>query len=306
MNKRIGFIGLGQMGRWMALNLIKAQFDLTVFDVRQDARAILEKAGAASVGAPSELAEKTDWIFLSLPNSNVVEEVVLGNHGIIHGSKSEKLIIDCGTAEYLWTKEFATRVADYGIRFIDAPVTGMAQRAEDAALTFMFGGPKELLAEIRPALEAMGTEIFHMGAVGNGQLAKMINNIIFNSNLAALAEVLPMAVKLGLEPAKIAQVINKGSGRSFASDVFLPNILEDRFDHGYPLDQAYKDMIQAGIISARNQIPLPMVHTALSTYQTALGLGLGKEDKGAMIKVFERLLDIKFRCNTERTTSTKR
>jgi 3-hydroxyisobutyrate dehydrogenase-like beta-hydroxyacid dehydrogenase len=299
MNKRIGFIGLGQMGRWMALNLIKAQFDLTVFDIRSDACATLEKAGAASVGLPSELAEKTDWIFLSLPNSNVVEEVVLGNHGIIHGSKAGKILIDCGTAEYLWTKEFATRVADYGIRFVDAPVTGMAQRAEDAALTFMFGGPKELLADIQPAFEAMGTEIFHMGAVGNGQLAKMINNILFNTNLAALAEVLPMAVKLGLEPAKIAQVINKGTGRSFASDAFLPNILEGRFDQGYPLDQAYKDMVQVGIVSVRNHIPVPMVHTALSTYQTALGLGLGKEDKGAMIKVFERLLDVTFRQKTD-------
>jgi 3-hydroxyisobutyrate dehydrogenase-like beta-hydroxyacid dehydrogenase len=108
-----------------------------------------------------------------------------------------------------------------------------------------------------------------------------------------------------LEPAKIAQVINKGSGRSFASDVFLANILEGRFDQGYPLDQAYKDMVQAGIISARNQIPLPMVHTALGTYQTALGLGLGKEDKGAMIKVFERLLDIKFRSKTARANSSK-
>lgn len=295
MNKRIGFIGLGQMGRWMAINLQKAQFDLTVFDVNHDARAAVEEAGAASADSASALAEKSDRIFLSLPNSKVVEEVVLGNHGIIHGSKGEKIIIDCGTADYLWTKEFAGRVAGDGICFVDAPVTGMAQRARDADLTFMFGGPEDVLVEMRPAFEAMGSEIYHMGDVGGGQLAKMINNILFNIHLAALAEVLPMAVKLGLEPAKITQVINNGTGRSFASEAFLPNILENRFDHGYSLDQAYKDMIQASIISARNKIPIPMVHTALNTYQTALGMGFGQEDKGAMIKVFERLLDIKFR-----------
>jgi len=167
----------------------------------------------------------------------------------------------------------------------------------------MYGGNTDVLVEINPALEAMGNHIVCMGGVGAGQLAKLINQLLFNANLATLAEVLSMAVKLGLEPAKIAQVVNTGSGRSFASEVFLPNILEDRFDQGYSLQNGYKDMISASNLAAVRQIPLPMVNTAMTTYQMALQTGLGDEDKGAMIKVFERLLKVKFRQPKE-TVST--
>jgi 3-hydroxyisobutyrate dehydrogenase-like beta-hydroxyacid dehydrogenase len=161
----------------------------------------------------------------------------------------------------------------------------------------MFGGAEEVLAEIRPVLEAMGKEIVHMGDVGKGQLAKMINNIIYNSNLAALAEVLPMAVKLGLDPERIGLVINSGSGRSFASEAFIPNILEGIFNKSYPMEHAYKDLLHAMEISAQKKIPLPLVHTAANTYQMALAMGLGREDKGAMIKVFEKALGVEFRKN---------
>jgi 3-hydroxyisobutyrate dehydrogenase-like beta-hydroxyacid dehydrogenase len=118
----------------------------------------------------------------------------------------------------------------------------------------------------------------------------MLNNIIYNSNIAVLAEVLPMSVKLGLEPEKIARVINNGSGQSFASQAFIPHILEGCFDKSYPLEHAYKDMNNALELSARKRIPLAMVHTAATTYQMALNSGYGHEDKGAIIKVFENAL----------------
>jgi len=152
-----------------------------------------------------------------------------------------------------------------------------------------------LLEEIRPMLEAMGNKVVNMGDVGCGQLAKMINNILYNANIAVLAEVLPMAAKLGLDPEKVSDIINSGSGQSFASKFFIPNILEDCFDLSYSLDNAYKDMENAAEISAHYKIPLPMVNTAMTTYQTALSLGLGVEDKGAMIKVFENTLRVTFR-----------
>jgi 3-hydroxyisobutyrate dehydrogenase-like beta-hydroxyacid dehydrogenase len=123
----------------------------------------------------------------------------------------------------------------------------------------------------------------------------MINNILYNANIAALAEVLPMAVKLGLDPEKVAEVVNAGSGQSFASKFFIPNMLEDCFDRSYSLNNAYKDMANAAEISVHYKIPLPMVHTAMTTYQKALSLGLGEEDKGAMIKVFENKLGVAFR-----------
>ncbi|MCK5419513.1 MAG: NAD(P)-dependent oxidoreductase, partial [Desulfobacterales bacterium] len=284
MIKKIGFIGLGQMGKWMASNLVKCGFDLTVFDINPAAAALLSKQGAAQTSSPDELARRVDLIILSLPNSDVVADVSFGKDGIVHGSKSGQILVDCGTAGYLWTRKFSESLQKHGLRFADAPVTGLEQRAKDATLTIMYGGEPNLLEEIRPLLEAMGNHVVHMGDVGSGQLAKMTNNILYNANIAALAEVLPMAVKLGLDPERIAEVVNAGSGQSFASKFFIPHMLEDRFDHSYSLNNAYKDMANAAEISAHYKIPLPMVHTALTTYQKALSLGLGQEDKGAMIK----------------------
>ena len=295
MLKTVGFIGLGQMGKWMALNLVKHDFDLTVYDINDAAVAFLADQGARQVESPAELARSVDLIILSLPDSDVVEEVVCGRDGIVHGSSPGQIVVDCGTSGYLWTQEFARSLEAKGIRFVDAPVTGMEKRAKAGTLTIMYGGDDDILEEIRPSLEAMGKEIVHMGQVGNGQLSKMLNNILYNSNIAALAEVLPMSVKLGLDPEKIARVINSGSGQSFASEVFIPNILEDCFDKSYPLEHAYKDMHNAMEISARKKIPLPMVHTAATTYQMALNSGWGHEDKGAMIKVFENGLGVTFR-----------
>jgi 3-hydroxyisobutyrate dehydrogenase-like beta-hydroxyacid dehydrogenase len=256
---------------------------------------LLSKQGAAQTSSPAELARRVDLIILSLPNSDVVEDVTFGKDGIVHGAKSGQILVDCGTAGYRWTQEFSESLQEHGPRFADAPVTGLEQRAKDATLTIMYGGSQNLLEEIRPLLESMGNHIVYMGDVGSGQLAKMINNILYNANIAALAEVLPMSVKLGLDPENVAEVINAGSGQSFASKFFIPNILEDSFNRSYSLTDAYKDMAHAAEISAHYKIQLPMVQTAMTTYQKALALGLGAEDKGAMIKVFEEKLGVAFR-----------
>ena len=140
-----------------------------------------------------------------------------------------------------------------------------------------------------------GNRILHMGAVGSGQLTKLVNNLLYNANLAAMAEILPMAIKLGLDPEQVTRVVNSGSGRSFASETFLPQILEGEFYNSYSLNNAYKDMAGAMRIAAEQKTPLPMVSTAMATYQMALRQGLGEQDKGAMIKVFEKLLQVRFR-----------
>jgi 3-hydroxyisobutyrate dehydrogenase-like beta-hydroxyacid dehydrogenase len=294
MNK-IGFIGLGQMGRWMAANLLRTGLALTVCDIDLQAVKVLTDSGAASVSTPAELSARVDTIVLCLPHKGVVEEVVYGTDGILQEAQPGHLVVDCGTTDYLWTIDFAAKLAQRGIDFVDAPVTGMEERAKEATLTIMFGGPQRHLERIQPALEAMGNRIVHMGEVGSGQLAKLVNQLLFNTNMAALAEVLPMAVSLGLDAENIAQVINSGSGQSFASETFIPHILENRFNHGYSLKNAYKDMAGALNISATHHIPLPVVQAATATYQRALCSGYGDQDKGAMIKLFESLLGVVFR-----------
>jgi 3-hydroxyisobutyrate dehydrogenase-like beta-hydroxyacid dehydrogenase len=299
MKERIGFIGLGQMGKWMALNVMKAGFDLTVFDMSGEAVRFLTDQGAKSVPSATQLAGAVDWIFLSLPNTAIVEDVLFGEAGVVHGAASGSIIVDCGTPSYMPTLEIHRRLEAAGITFADAPVSGMEARARGGTLTIMFGGAEPVFDRVRPVLDAMGNKVINMGGVGSGQLTKLVNQLLFNISAAAIAEVLPMAVKLGLDPEKVTEVVTTGTGRSFAAEFFAPLALKNRFDQGYPLKDAYKDMISAAEICAHKKIPLPLVHAATTTYQMALAEGYGDESKGAMIKVFERLLDVRFRKKTE-------
>ncbi|MGQ9676875.1 MAG: NAD(P)-dependent oxidoreductase [Chloroflexota bacterium] len=295
MTKRIGFIGLGQMGKWMSLNLLKAGFDVTVYDISPQAVRFLTDQGATGAENSAQVAAGADVVFLSLPNTEIVEKAIFGPGGIVEGAKPGLVVVDLSTISYMGTLEIARRLSERGVRFADAPVSGMEARAKEGTLTVMVGGDEALFTEILPLLQPLGNTIIHMGAIGSGQLTKLINQLLFNTAMASLAEILPMAVKLGLDPEKVTQVTTTGTGRSFGLEFFAPRILENRFDQGYPLKDAYKDMVSAAEICAQRQIPLPMVQTATTTYQLALIEGHGDQDKGALIKVFERILGVKFR-----------
>lgn len=295
MKTRIGFIGLGEMGKWMALNLLRAGFTLTVHDIRRDAVEFMANQGAEWVQHPMDVAGRSDWVILSLPNSEVVETVIFGPEGLVHGASPGMIIVDCSTTSYLRTLDFDRGLRERKVIFADAPVSGMEARAKEGTLTIMFGGEEKVFETLRFALDAIGNKIIYMGGVGSGQLAKLINQLLFNVSAAAIAEVLPMAVKLGLDPEKVTEVVTTGTGRSFAAEFFAPLALEGIFDKGYPLKAAYKDMISAYEICAHRRIPLPVVQAATTTYQMALAEGWGDESKGAMMKVFERINDAKFR-----------
>ena len=293
--EKIGFIGLGTMGKWMALNMMKAGYELMVTDTSPEALQFLADQGAAVATTPAEMAAQVDWIFLSVPDTGVVESVVLGESGILDGAKEGLVVVDLSTIGYLATLEIEKQLKEKGVVFSDAPISGMETRAQEATLTVMFGGRKDTFEVVLPALEAIGNKIIYMGEIGSGQLTKLINQLLFNISAAGIAEVMPMAARLGLDPEKVTQVVTTGTGRSFAAEFFLPLALENRFDQGYPLKSAYKDMISAAEISAHEKIPLPMVQAATTTFQMALANGLGSESKGSLIKVFEKLLGVEFR-----------
>lgn len=295
MEKKIGFIGLGEMGKWMSLNLLKAGYEVMVSDIIPEAVQFLTDQGAESANTPSEMAGRVDWLFLSLPNTEIVETVLLGPDGVMTGGKSGLVVIDLSTISYLPTLEINKKLKEKGIIFADAPVSGMEERAKEGNLTIMFGGAATVFEELKPALDVLGNKIIHMGDVGSGQLTKLINQLLFNISCAGVAEVLPMAAKLGLDPEKVTQVVTTGTGRSFAAEFFVPLALENRFDQGYPIKHAYKDMISAAEISARQKIPLPVVQATTNTFQMALASGFGDQSKGSLIKVFERILGVEFR-----------
>jgi 3-hydroxyisobutyrate dehydrogenase-like beta-hydroxyacid dehydrogenase len=300
MNVSIGFIGIGTMGKWMALNILKAGFQTIVYDINSEPVAFLKSNGAQLGNNPKEVAEKADWLFLSLPNTEVVQKVLFQDQGVFQGSKRGSVIIDLSTINYMATLEIHSKLMQKGVQFADAPVSGMEQRAKDAKLTVMFGGDQEVFEKVEPALNSIGNHIIYMGGVGSGQLTKLINQLLFNINAAGIAEVLPMAVKLGLDAEKVFSVVTTGTGRSFAAEFFLPYTLKGVFNIGYPLKAAYKDMISAAEISAHKKIPLPLVGATTSTFQMALADGLENYGKGSLIKVFEKILGVEFRMSGEK------
>ena len=288
---KIGFIGLGQMGKPMAMNMQKLGVSLTVYDVRTEAYPEFAAKGIATAASFAELVD-CEIIFLSLPDTHIVEKVLLGQDGILDLLKPGTIVCDLSTIDYMASTRIAQSCESKGVDFMDAPVTGMEARAIDGTLTVICGGKAEIYDRLLPYLNRIGNNILHMGKHGCGQLTKAINNILFDINIAAVAEILPMAVKLGLDPEKIGSVINSGSGRSYASEFFIPRILRNHFSDGYPMQHAYKDLICGAELSAQLCVPLPLMHAATTTYQMALLKGLGHEDKGAMAKVYAELLDV--------------
>jgi 3-hydroxyisobutyrate dehydrogenase-like beta-hydroxyacid dehydrogenase len=294
----IAFVGLGQMGRPMAINMLKSGAKLTVSSASGKRHAELEEKGAKATKNLADVA-RADIVFLCLPGTDAVRETLFGVQGIAPLMGEGQIVVDTSTMDYLETRDFAIKLAERGIGFIDAPVSGMEARAIEGTLTAMCGGKAETLEKVRPFLSCVANNILHMGDSGSGQLSKLINQLLFDINCAAIAEVLPMAAKLGIDPEKIGKIINSGTGRSYASEFFIPRILKNNFSDGYPLQHAYKDIDAGAKVSATHNIPMPVLAAASATYQMALLKGHGHLDKGAMIRVFEDLLGVQFRSGGE-------
>ena len=291
---KLAFVGLGQMGKHMAVNLLKSGAELTAVSRGSGAFAELEAKGATTSTNIADTME-ADIIILCLPGSEVVKIVLLGENGIAGGLRPGQIVVDTSTITYSATLEIAQALEQRGVAFLDAPVSGMEARARDATLTIMCGGAAETFRTVEPFLACMGSTILHMGKIGSGQLTKLINQLLFDINVAALAEILPMAMKMGLDPDKVGSVVNSGTGRSYASEFFIPRILQENFSEGYALKNAYKDLVSVAEISASLCIPMPVLSAATATYQMALLRGHGDKDKGSMILFFEELLGVRYR-----------
>lgn len=292
----VGFIGLGQMGKPMALRLIHEDTDLRVTSKIQDAYPQLQAQGATTVASPGQLAN-AQIIFLSLPGVNAVRDVLFGPEGLAQVLRPGTIVVDTSTVEHGATLEFHERLEKLGIDFLDAPVSGMQSRAEAGTLTIMCGGEQRVFDAVHPWLARMGNNILFMGPAGSGQLAKLVNQLLFDIHCAALAEILPMSRRMGLDPAKVTSIINSGTGRSYASEFFLPRILERNFGDGYPLQAAYKDLVSAAELGARHCVPMPVLAAATATYQMSLLAGHGAKDKGAMVTFYEDLLNVSFQAD---------
>jgi 3-hydroxyisobutyrate dehydrogenase-like beta-hydroxyacid dehydrogenase len=293
MNKHsVGFIGLGRMGFGMASNLAKAEVPLTVYDARPQATDACVALGASAAAGPADLAARVEYLFLCLPTETEVDDVLFGKQGVVTTSSNGLVIVDTTTMNCRAALRLAEKSEQAGLSYSDCPISGMPFRAENGTLTMMFGGSAESFSDARPYLDIMGEFIVHCGEVGMGQLMKAVNNIIYNINIAAICEVMPLAVKAGLATDKLARVLTTASSRSFASEYFIPRILERKFDGDFSLQAAFKDIVNIQETAARLQASMPVVDAMISTYQAAIDMGFGEQPKSAMVKVYEQQLDL--------------
>ena len=295
MKETVGFIGLGSMGKRMAANLLGKGFSLRVYDLRAEARNDLYRQGAHVAENLKDIGLNCNWIILSLPDRPAVESVLFGEGSLESVFRGGQIIVDCGTTHPDFTRQAAATLTERGVTLLDAPVTGMESRAEAGTLTIMVGGDEGAFKQVLPLLETMGEFIVHMGPSGNGQLMKMTNNVLYNISVAAMAEMLPLAVRLGLDPEKVRTVVGKGSGQSFGFDFFSELVLKRKFSTGYPMAGAFKDMAAVMEKADEQQVPIPVTSAAVQTYKMALAQGLGGESKGAMIKVWEKIMGVEVR-----------
>ena len=292
---KVGFIGLGSMGRRMAANVARQGFELVAYDIDADARAAAAGPGVTMAENVTTVGRDCNHVILSLPDGEIVTRVLFGDPGLATALPDQAIVVDCSTTHPETARELAARLQALHVRFLDAPVTGMEAGAADGTLSIMVGGDPSAFDEVESLLGAMGSLVVHMGASGNGQLMKMTNNVLYDISVAAMAEMLPLAARLGLDPDKVRRIVSSGSGQSFGFDYFAERVLEGRFDEGYPMAGAFKDMIAILDCANEQKAPMPVTSAAMQTYRQALAEGYGDEAKGAMIKVWERVLGIQVR-----------
>lgn len=290
--ERIGFVGLGAMGRGMARNLLRAGHALTVFDLSRAAVDALVTDGAQAADGPAAVAAWCDRLFLCLPFAPQVREVLLGPGGVASAARAGLAVIDTTTLLQSDAVDIASAADQAGLRYNDCPVSGMPMRAESGTLTVMFGGTDADFADARPLLDVIGADVIHCGPVGSGQLMKAVNNVVYDINIAAVCEILPLAVKAGLDPETVTAVLTSGSARSFAGDHFLPRILDRRFAGDFSLRSAWKDVVNLQQAAVRTGAMTPLTAAMSGIYQTAIAQGHGDEPKSAMVKVYEAVLGL--------------
>lgn len=290
----IGYIGLGRMGGGMALNLAKSVSPVYVFDPISEAMKPLLDAGAIACDSAADIAKKCDLIFMCLPFAPEVRAVMFGPGGIHNARRNELTIVDSTTLDRTDAIAICKEAAEVGITYWDCPISGMPFRAHDGTLTMMFGGSAEGFAFAKPYLDDMGEHIIHAGPVGCGQAMKALNNIVYDINIAAISEVIPLALAVGLDADLVAELMTTSSSKSFASEYFVPRMMDRAFHTDFAMEDAYKDIINVQRMRDETGASIPVVDAMVKSYQSTMDAGFGREPKSAMIKVYEEKLGVKF------------
>jgi len=286
---RIGYIGLGIMGKSMARNILKKGFNMVVYNRSQAAVQELVGEGAAAAGSPAEVASQVDVVFTNLPDSPDVEKVVLGENGIIHGAHPGLIFVDNSTIKPATARKIAGRLAEVGVQSLDAPVSGGDIGARNGTLTIMVGGPADALEKVMPVFLAMGKSVTHVGDSGAGQIAKAANQIMVAAQMVAMGELLVFAQKAGADPRKVVDAIKGGAAQCWTLDVKPPRLFSGNRQPGFKAAMQLKDMKIIQDTAAEYGIVLPSATLDTQLYEAMQQNGMGLMDNSAVIEMIEKL-----------------
>lgn len=286
---RIAFIGLGIMGKSMARNLMRAGYELTVYNRSKGSVHELAAEGATPADSPKEAAAQSDVIITVVTDSPDVEQVVLGPEGAIHGARPGSVVIDMSTISPKVTREIGDALQEKGVAMLDAPVSGGDKGARDGTLSIMVGGDEAVFDACLPIFECMGKNVVRVGGRGTGQTVKLVNQIIVGLNLLAVAEGLSFAASAGVDVEKAHQVVTQGAAGSWALDYLGGKILAGDYAPGFMVKLQQKDLRLA--LEAAGELNLPLPGTALvhQMLRYVEGIGAGNEGTQALIKSYEAL-----------------
>ncbi|AWR95622.1 NAD(P)-dependent oxidoreductase [Acidianus brierleyi] len=287
---RIGFIGLGIMGYSMASNLLKAGYELTVYNRTIEKAEKLGKSGAKVAYSPKEVAENSEVVISMVTDAPDVEDVLFSEKGVVKSGKKGLIFIDMSTNSPEFAKKTAKKLSEYGIEFLDAPVTGGDKGAREGTLTIMVGGKENIFRQVEPIFQAMGKNIIYVGEIGSGQALKLCNQVVVSLDMVAVIESLMLARSLGIDDEKLFSVLSTGAGNSFTVQYYLPKIMKGDLEPGFKAAHLKKDLKYALDTGTSASLPLPGTSLALQLYNSMVSLGMGEKGTQGLIKVYEKLI----------------
>lgn len=290
MRETVGFVGLGNMGEPMCRHLLSGGYALCVYDTDPGAVARLGDTLARPVASPRQMAAEADVVILSLPNSEVVEEVVFGEDGLADGFSAGKILIDTSSSKPASTRAIASELATGRVEMLDAPVSGGVLRAEEGKLAVMVGGEGETFDRCLGFLRCFGERIFYVGEHGAGHLVKSLNNLLSATTLASAAEAVLLAERAGVDPKAFLEVINASNGRSYSTEVKFPRYIVDRsFDDGFAVGLMHKDLRIALETAAEYAFPMLVGASVVQVWQAAVARGYADAGHTTIYSFLEEL-----------------
>jgi 2-hydroxy-3-oxopropionate reductase len=293
---RIGFVGLGIMGKPMAKNLIKAGYELVVFDLGKDVLVEMEQLGAAVASSSKQVAEQCNGLlFTMLPNSPHVKTAIMGDGGILQGAKEGLIIVDTSSIAPGASQECYKAAAKQGVKYLDAPVSGGEPKAIDGSLAIMVGGDESEFEKVKEILLIVGASAVYCGECGSGNTTKLANQIIVALNIAAVSEAFVLAKKAGVDPEKVFDAIKGGLAGSTVMNAKVPLALEGNFRPGFRIELHIKDLQNALDTAHEVGVPIPLTAGVMEIMQALKVDGKATDDHGGIIQYYEKLAGVDIR-----------